>query len=254
MFLNCDLVFRKKCKVIKKMNHLFNLKLSCKLFRGITDVNKSYFYPSYSFRKATLGPKTPKITYKLKGTRLGKKLDSEISKYFKTGIESKLPHFKLVLDKCNEQKYTIVGTQIPVRNIELNLATCLDLVVFDGIKYIIIELKTGYSHYKYRHTIDNMNFPFNGLTDCPFNQHQLQTFVGHHLFTHTYPTKKVESKLWYVNKTIEEFDVSFDVWENCKQIFINSISDTKKNRKTIKRKAAISINKRRKKKKIKNKN
>ena len=229
------------------MNHNFDLELKIKSLRGITDVNKCHFYPSYSFRKATFGPKGIKpIKTKLRGSKKGKKLDSQINDYFRFGIQTTLPELKVVIREINKRNWTIVACQLPVRQSDIRLATSLDMVCFDGTTYFIIELKTGYQHYMHRYTLDRMNIPFTDMTDCPLNQHRLQMFVAHNLFVKTYPFKIVTSYLWYVNGTgVTEYDQTLDCWETCRDIFKSSKDETRKDRTKLKRKATSKLNKKR---------
>ena len=179
-----------------------------KLLRGVTDVLKTTFYPCYSYRKATNGPITKQqdpmrnklhnIYFGPKGLKGGINLDDMVERYHKYNIiteDAVMKSFIRILDGR-----TIEACQFPVMIGDLNLCTCVDLILRVGKRrLLLVELKTGYGKYKYRHTGNNMKFPFDYLDDSPINQHKLQMMIGQKMFQKMYPQFNVSCEIWYVS-------------------------------------------------------
>jgi hypothetical protein len=183
--------------------------------RGLTRSLRSTFYKTYTYKKATFGTFSKKTKNEEKttlvGKSLGKLVDKELEHYnnnnnsIKNDNKPYLKHTSTVIDRINRMGYTLIHTQLPVANASLRLCTCLDAVVWCGVtkSYIVLEIKTGYARYKYRHTGNRMAEPLQSYTDCPNNQHILQTVCGEMLFKHTYPNiLATSSQLWYVEEDL----------------------------------------------------
>jgi Holliday junction resolvasome RuvABC endonuclease subunit len=176
--------------------------------RGLTVALKKTFYPHYLYRNAKLQPdfaaksqapvKGIKSTW-VSGMTLGRRVDREISggiPYDKACDET-----KNVLDYLKKKQFSIVATQVAVAIPDLRVGTKVDLLVRDAQdKLLVIEVKTGYLQYKYKHSEKNMLPPFQYFTDCVFNQHRMQLYFGGVLWNQTYPEHTYDKAiLLYVN-------------------------------------------------------
>jgi hypothetical protein len=86
-----------------------------------------------------------------------------------------------------------LGAQVVAGSESMGIATACDVVCYhrDTKQYCVIEVKTGGSSYYFKCSKVGMNVPFNGQTDCVYNQHQLQLWLTTHLYQLTYPTHQV---------------------------------------------------------------
>lgn len=228
------------------------------VMRGLTDTLSAAFYPCYKYNKAVKGSyckllrdKTLEKSSKITGKKLGKALDGEICHYVKTGhIDSikSLPHTRVVLKEMKRLNYRFVHAQLPVCDSTLRLCTRLDIVAWDGLNYCLIELKTGYERYKFKHTGENMNFPLEDVEDSPHNQHMLQLVCNEMLFKTTYnDISNVRSLLWYVSGSdIIEFTINSGWVEKIgairKELLLTKAEnkkDRQKHRKTANLKASL---------------
>jgi hypothetical protein len=174
--------------------------------RGITDVLKCTFYPKYRFKKAIYGPDTsldkcqPSSTGK-HGKALGKLIDTELGKYHKVGtINNISKETQIIINFLSSRDIKMVSCQFAVADKISRMCTCIDLLgVLPGGKYVIIEIKTGYRGYVQKY-VTNMNSPFKSLTDCPYNQHQLQLYATTELFKKCHPKQRSQSLLLYVGE------------------------------------------------------
>ena len=232
--------------------------------RGLTDSLCALFYPGYSYKHATQGPRTAgasetsrkkkaKKKTKRSGVILGKRLDREINEYHLKGSSPSLPQTQVLIQKLIEQGYRIVQCQLPVADPALRLCTCLDLLVWDGHRYIILEIKTGYGTYKFRHSERNMSTPLTEFHDSPNNQHFLQVLGGEMLFRQTYPTVPISSQLWYLSEeSVEVNTVPAAMTKHVRNIRVSlegTKAETKKDRRGIKRKCKSSATRQRTKRK-----
>jgi hypothetical protein len=187
--------------------------------RGLVDVLHTTFYPRYNYRRARhtdravspLGqvvscgrvpaPPTLGTTGRvLRGTRRGTTVDQELSDFHTHGRPPQLPETSRILQYLTRVGLVLVSCQFPVVDSDSRLCTCIDLLGrrADGT-YVIIEVKTGYRQYKFQYTAKMQHF-LHYLTDCPYNQHQLQLYVTLLLFRTAFPVSvyKSDSLLVYV--------------------------------------------------------
>lgn len=221
--------------------------------RGLTPTLSAAFYPVYRFRLARKGPTTPKELYKggPSGTRLGKRLDRELHHFRLKRRRPTLPHALSVLELVKKRGEQVVFTQLPVFDKDLRMCTKIDLLIKNEFRFTAVEIKVGYAHYRHKHTGSNMRFPFEKLTDSPFNQHLLQTFGSQLLFRSTYPKTPVSAELWYVSeKGVVVHQIPEDM--KCKAGAMKAVlelsrEETRKDRSKVKR-AALRKHKKPKKK------
>lgn len=80
-----------------------------------------------------------------------------------------------------------VACQVVVGCTTLGRGTLIDMVCRDALgRFVVVELKSGFSTYYYKWTGNFMATPFESQTDCPFNQHQLQLLIGTELYRRSF--------------------------------------------------------------------
>lgn len=181
---------------------------------GITKILKRYFYPKYSWKKATNGPlitnftkedtkqqqrpKRGKKRRRRHGAINGKIVDRQV--ICANVLRGDLPETKQFKAYLRDHNLVVITNQFPVCNEELNLCTCVDVLAFHPVskKYFLLELKTGYRENRFRHT-GFMKPPYQTLTDCPLHQHYLQLLLSSLLFKHNFPCKNYECRLIYAS-------------------------------------------------------
>jgi hypothetical protein len=87
----------------------------------------------------------------------------------------------------NENRWHPIVSQVPVSCTTSKRATFIDLLCWDlkYQRYIVIELKTGYTGDYYAGR-NQLNAPFGAFTDSWYHRHLLQLILTIRLFTHTY--------------------------------------------------------------------
>lgn len=83
-----------------------------------------------------------------------------------------------ILETLRLKGWIPLGSELPIWDSTMNIATAIDLVAMDihEQELIVIELKTGYENEEYME-IDGdplMLYPCDSLRDCPDNRHQMQ--------------------------------------------------------------------------------
>jgi hypothetical protein len=210
--------------------------------RGITDLLKCTFYPYYSFKTATKGPFVScfNIDFSssgLIGVQLGKRLDLEMNKYSnnKLDMTTSLQESKVLINYLMSKTITIINCQFPVCDELSRVCTCIDLLgqTSDGA-YVIIEIKTGYRTYKYKHS-NQMSVPFEYSNDCVHNQHQLQLLLTTMLFEKSFPNVVTTSLLLYVyTDQVVEHRINQKFYDSKEKMF-NIIQSTSSQTKKIRR-------------------
>ena len=110
--------------------------------------------------------------------------------------KSKSPYVKLFWQTMRDLKLRPMATQVAVRHSKLPMGTLADVVCQDNEqRYHVVELKTGFEKYYYKHTPIKMSYPFGEQNDCPHNQHQLQLTATHEMYRQTFPAHKVGDPL-----------------------------------------------------------
>ena len=181
------------------------------------------FYPHYKFKQVKNGRfrrAKPAALHQARGLNRGKIVDREVSlcarllgRYRSNGFtirqlltkNAKLPgdvtdqdkqdilllrnrahpYTRKVLYALAELRLQLLDSQVLVGDADLGIATFVDLVAVNATgQRVLIELKTGFMGYYDRDSGHKMEAPFQELTDCPRNQHQLQ-LLGGYLFYNT---------------------------------------------------------------------
>jgi hypothetical protein len=89
-------------------------------------------------------------------------------------------------------KLRVVGYQVEVRHATCPISTNADIIAIDDKgKYHVIELKTGYETYYYKHTVFPMKYPFSDQNDSCYNQQQLQLAATHCMYKQHYPAHQI---------------------------------------------------------------
>lgn len=100
----------------------------------------------------------------------------------------------LIWQTLHRLKLTPFTTQLPVACRFLNVATAADLICRDtNNKFVIVEVKTGFTHYYHRHTKHNLMYITPPQTDSPCHQYQLQLALTYELYRRTFPSNPVAS-------------------------------------------------------------
>jgi hypothetical protein len=219
------IVYRKKDVMLMALG-------SSRPLRGVLNVLKSNFYPTYSYEAAKLGP-THRLAAGVKkikgGQGTGRKLDRMVSHSIlllrKYGIPMEslwdrkaylaaskrialVTHRKWLKEMFNskyiqsfwlemqDKKLRPMSTQVAVRHKTRGIGTMADLVCLDAKgAHRVIELKTGFEAYHHKHTATKMKAPFHKQTDSPFNQHQLQLAATSVMYQQTFPQLKIGAPL-----------------------------------------------------------
>jgi len=211
------------------LNPIINLKQTKRgtlvldgiFLRGVTQVAQSLYYPSYMFKRATKGtvylvsPKISGVGSNLRGKRLGNMIDRQLQQihFGKRLPKHILPETEKLLAFFQKQHWEMKYCQFPVGVQSSRLGTNIDVLCWSksSQRWIILEIKSGYGQYKYKHTGNHMFFPLGTLKDCPFNQHQLQLFLSKMLFCENFPDLSPDAFLLYVDSNkVECFTLPTD--------------------------------------------
>ena len=177
--------------------------------RGLIPTLKKNFYPLYKFKNATIEPdniQKPAI-FESSNRGLGIRVDRELSS--RLSYDKCHPITRRVLDFLKKHNYQILETQIPVCNPDWRCGTSIDLAATDcDNEIVLLEIKTGYTSYKFRHTGSKMHYPFEYFTDCAYNQHRLQLFFGLKMWNLTFPSAQCNKAiLLYVGREQETSNI-----------------------------------------------
>jgi hypothetical protein len=185
--------------------------------RGLHDIIRQQFYPFYSYEAATNGPRTgpysepacrvyqiTQVRNKYRpGQMAGIKLDLAIKNCIESGKAPTVDHppscafFKSVA----EHHMRAADAQVAVGDSSMFMGTKVDVVCTPKAKpgdtsapeagVYLLEVKSGFDYYLYRHTVNNMQPPLSAFSDSPFNQHNLQLLLTKHMYRKTFPGVKV---------------------------------------------------------------
>ena len=159
---------------------------------GLNPALKLSFYSNYSFEKAQEGPLgTPDVfTDGLSPKARGHDVDRQTElmvRLVRGGLalvdlnssaewrDNTTPMFRDQIVRHLEQEHLLpVASQMPVCRPDMRVGTSLDLVCrTTEQKFVVFELKVGYSSYHERCTGQRMGLPFYFLTNSPRQQHRL---------------------------------------------------------------------------------
>ena len=118
----------------------------------------------------------------------------------KTLFQKKLAHgTTMIWQALYRYNLKPFAAQVPVADVSLRLGSAVDFVCKDTLgRHVIIEVKTGYSSYYYKHT--NKPMLHLNITDTPANQHQLQLLLTYELFRRTFPNVAMGgASIWRVD-------------------------------------------------------
>ena len=203
-------------------------KKSGRKLRGLHDLQQQLFYPTYSYERATEGP--VKVIYHAPTARTfdvggkaprrkrrggigrGISVDNAITACVKKNVEPRSDQrgAKAFFLSCRRHNMRPVSAQLSVGDSSLFLGTRADVVCvkFDkksGLEepgVYLMEVKTGFGKYLYKHTGDRMKAPLQDFTDSPNNQHHLQLALTKHMFQRTFPNIVVKDCfVVYINDT-----------------------------------------------------
>lgn len=165
--------------------------------RGITKILERIFWPRYDFDTAARGlpraPPNPEGATRgprsaRGGMRRGSKVDAEVCASVNSGVAPKHPYARRVLRALEVAGLRPMRAQVRVQDEEAGLFTGVDLLCKRGNRFVIVEIKCGFSRPGiYDSSCGMMLGCLSDLTDCPKNQHAAQTAVTLHLFRKTYP-------------------------------------------------------------------
>lgn len=204
--------------------------------RGLTDVLKSTFYPSYNVQQSNRGPKGPALAvrpHRSQGKYLGRRVDQELKQFYDHKNPSCCAESTAVINYLADQKLQVVYSQFPVADSDLRLCTAIDLVTQtpDGT-LVLIEVKTGYHNYRHRFQ-RTMAGPYQQLNDSPYHQHQLQLLLSTRLFRDSFPSQICRAELLYttphgvtVHPLLEIFNDS--MMQITRRLLRSSKTETKK--------------------------
>ena len=89
-----------------------------------------------------------------------------------------------------------VDTQIKVGCQSLRLGTAVDLRCIDPDgKYVLVEIKTGFTNYYHKHTKYPLQVIEPSQTDTPCHQFQLQLALTYELYRRTFPSHPISNAL-----------------------------------------------------------
>lgn len=162
------------------------------------------FYPSYSYESADKGSATNVYlaetakTYHLgppsqrrgrPGKQMGTRVDAAITRCIKldkapTRQQRGASAFFM---SCRDRGMRPTAAQVAVGDASLFLGTRADVVCKKESDVYLLEIKTGFANYLYRHTGSALKPPLQEFTDSPNNQHHLQLALTKHMYQQTYP-------------------------------------------------------------------
>lgn len=178
----------------------FKDELTGERVRGITELLKRVFWPTYRYRRATANvPRAPRDAAptggprgKRAGCRRGSAVDREVCACVNRGIAPTQPFAKKVLRALEVAGMHPVKAQVHVADAAVGLGTGVDLVCSRGEgaarKLVIVELKVGWER---EQTYDAADGKMRGcladLPNSPRYQHMVQTVVTRALFSASHP-------------------------------------------------------------------
>lgn len=185
---------------------------------GLNPALRAAYYPAFTMKTATLGPKLPRFLphripndLPLEGKARGQVIDKQVAwltDEFQKGVswdqllQSRLPYSKQkpkpyrlcryirekLIPYLRDNEFRPWATQYPVCHPTARVGTALDLVCLnEEDEFVIFEIKVGFERYYHNHTGHKMQVPLSFLTDSTFNQHQLYIAFACDLFKKSYP-------------------------------------------------------------------
>lgn len=161
--------------------------------RGITEVLSRVFWPSFNYRKAVKDVGTPASVSGPKsargGMRRGNDVDFQIRAFANEGKAVSHPFARKLLKALSLNGLSPHRGQLRVADEETGLFTGVDLVCKrSNGAVVLVEIKCGFGRAGvYDAANDKMRGCLSDLTNCPRNQHAVQTAVTRFLFTKTFP-------------------------------------------------------------------
>ena len=170
--------------------------------RGVTNVIRSIFAPSYRFNKLKRERSTGGRCMKY-AKRHGRAIDNALYRWVYNPLRyrSSLKESNTLVALFKTHGWVAVSSQLVVAWRSARIATKIDLVLYDVCtnKLLVIEIKSGCSYRRVSHGVLSRIRPC--VSNAPIHQHQLQVLIGKELLIRTYPkwtTENVEAILIYV--------------------------------------------------------
>ncbi len=256
--------------LIREANHLVQFRPGFQSFsmpqlgttlKGVRPAAKSILYPRFKWearregrRAADVAPNSLPLRVSSKaggnkaiGTRLGLKVDRQLSQICKINLEHRVDYTcwlkdastprrwpkdwkalkknlstvtAQVLKLFQRQKWRFVGQQVTCGSYNTRLGTAVDLVMCDTQgRLLLIEVKTGGGQ-SLVEPCGYMQEPLDHLSDCIYHQYHVQMALTRMCFETTYPKHKVHQSYLVLAGDVASFEPLLPkVWNQRQKLY-----------------------------------